>query len=86
VRDTHFQGLGSWDLQSTERRRASEGNRVAGDLATATVTKSVPFGVLVESAGLPGLVRGVQGELGTELRVRVLEFDPAQQRFSAEPA
>jgi len=57
-----------------------------GDLVTATVTKTVPFGVLVESAGVPGLVRGAQDAPGTELGLRVLEYDSAQQRFSAELA
>ncbi|KHK96040.1 hypothetical protein LK09_16960 [Microbacterium mangrovi] len=58
----------------------------AGDLITATVTKPVPFGVLVEYAGWPGLARGVKATLGAELNLRVLEFDAAQQRFSAELA
>jgi len=58
----------------------------AGDEITATVTKSVPFGVLVEHAGVPGLVRRAQARPGDELRVRVVEFDEAASRFSAEPA
>jgi len=58
----------------------------AGDVIAATVTKPVPFGVLVEHAGVPGLARGVNGEAGAQLELRVLEFDAAQQRFSAELA
>ncbi len=58
----------------------------AGDVITATVTKSLPFGVLVEYADVPGLVKSAQGELGAELSLRVLEFDPAERRFSAELA
>lgn len=57
-----------------------------GDVITATVTKTLPFGVLVESAGVPGLVRGAQRAPGAELSVRVLEYDSEQQRFSAELA
>jgi hypothetical protein len=58
----------------------------AGDVITATVTKTLPFGVLVESAGVPGLVRGAQDEPGAELSLRVLEYDSTQRRFSAERA
>jgi hypothetical protein len=58
----------------------------AGDLITAAVTKSVPFGVLVEYADVPGLVRSARGELGDELSLRVLEFDATERRFSAELA
>lgn len=59
---------------------------VAGEVIAATVTKSVPFGVLVEHSGVPGLVRGSTGEPGAELTLRVLEFEAARQRFSAELA
>ncbi|MFD4958601.1 hypothetical protein [Microbacterium sp. NPDC058389] len=61
----------------------SEQTLAAGDVVTATVTKAVPFGVLVECAGVPGLVRGMAADPGVELRVRVVEYDAAQQRFSA---
>ncbi|MFF2842779.1 hypothetical protein [Paenarthrobacter sp. NPDC057981] len=58
----------------------------AGDVVTATVTKSLPFGVLVEYAEVPGLAKGVDGAPGDKLSVRVLEFDSTQCRFSAELA
>jgi len=58
----------------------------AGDVVTATVTKSLPLGVLVEYAGMPGLVKGVESASGDEVSLRVIEFDSAQRRFSAEPA
>jgi hypothetical protein len=58
----------------------------AGDEITATVTKIVPFGVLVEYAGVPGLVRGAHGEPGTTLELRVVEYDAAERRFSAAAA
>ncbi|MFE6736415.1 hypothetical protein [Microbacterium sp. NPDC057650] len=58
----------------------------SGDIVAATVTKPVPFGVLVEYAGVPGLVRGTNGVSGTVLNLRVIEFDSAQHRFSAELA
>ncbi|MCW3815910.1 hypothetical protein ONA91_15810 [Micromonospora sp. DR5-3] len=54
----------------------------AGDVIAATVTKVLPFGVLVETpAGVPGLVRGTKAEVGTVVTVRVREFDG--QRFAA---
>ncbi|MDQ4212482.1 hypothetical protein [Microbacterium capsulatum] len=56
----------------------------AGDVISAVVTKALPFGVLVEYAGVPGLARGVQAEPGVALDVRVLEFDATLRRFSAE--
>ena len=58
----------------------------AGDVVTATVTKSLPFGVLVEYAGMPGLVKGVESAPGDQVSLRVIEFDSAQRRFPAEPA
>ena len=58
----------------------------AGDLITAIVTKSVPFGVFVEYAGVPGLVRRTHADQGSELRVRVIDYDATEQRFSATVA
>lgn len=63
----------------------NEQSFAVGDVVTATVTTSLPFGVLVESAGVPGLVRGAQSESGAELRLRVIEFDAERRRFSGEP-
>ena len=54
----------------------------AGDVVAATVTKVLPFGVLVETtAGVPGLVHPAQAQVGTVVRVRVHEFDGS--RFGA---
>ncbi|HKT58025.1 MAG TPA: hypothetical protein VJR25_14780 [Microbacterium sp.] len=58
----------------------------AGDVVTATVTKVLPFGVLVEYTNVAGLAKGVAGEPGASLELRVLEFDAARRRFSAELA
>ncbi|WP_315551624.1 hypothetical protein [Microbacterium aurum] len=55
-------------------------------MIAATVTKSLPFGVLVEYADVPGLARGVDSAPGDTLSLRVLEFDSTQRRFSAELA
>jgi len=55
----------------------------AGDEITAVVTRTVPFGVFVEYAGVPGLVRRAQAEPGAELRLRVVDYDAAERRFSA---
>ncbi|SCL57687.1 hypothetical protein GA0070604_3675 [Micromonospora eburnea] len=55
-----------------------------GDVVTVTVTKVLPFGVLVETpAGVPGLVRGARAEVGAVTTVRVHEFDG--ERFAASP-
>jgi len=54
-----------------------------GDQITVTVTKPVPFGVLVEYADVPGLVRRTQAEPGAQLRVCIVEYDEARRRFSA---
>ena len=56
-----------------------------GDVIRVSVTKVLPFGVLVETpAGVPGLVRPATAEVGQVVNVRVAEFDG--QRFSAKLA
>ena len=57
-----------------------------GDVVAATVTKSLPFGVLVEYADVSGLAKGVNAAPGAKLSLRVLESDSTQRRFSAELA
>jgi predicted RNA-binding protein with RPS1 domain len=53
----------------------------AGDIVAATVTKVLPFGVLVETpAGVHGLVRTAKAEVGSVVNVRVREVDG--QRFA----
>ncbi|HWO64324.1 MAG TPA: hypothetical protein VNO31_30255 [Umezawaea sp.] len=53
-----------------------------GDVIAVSVTKVLPFGVLVETpAGVPGLVRSATAEVGQVVDVRVVEFDG--RRFSA---
>lgn len=55
-----------------------------GDLIEVTVTRNLPFGVLVESsAGVPGLIRGVTVAIGETVRVRVVSYDVDRQRFHA---
>jgi len=54
-----------------------------GDVITANVTKSAPFGVLVEYAGVPGLVRGASEGPGSEVTVRVTDYDTDERRFAA---
>ncbi|GAA1952186.1 hypothetical protein [Microbacterium deminutum] len=59
----------------------------SGDRISATVTKSAPFGALVETAdGVPGLVPSSTGQPGDQLELRVESFDQAKGRFSATPA
>lgn len=57
-----------------------------GDMITATVTKTLPFGVLVEYGDVPGLVRGTQSKPGARLALRVTDVDDALRRFAAELA
>ena len=55
-----------------------------GDDVDAVVTTVTPFGVFVRTeAGVPGLVRAARDDVGTLLHLRVVEFDPDEQRFSA---
>ncbi|NUP75751.1 MAG: hypothetical protein HOQ07_14060 [Sinomonas sp.] len=56
----------------------------AGDEIDVVVTSAKPFGLLVESeSGVPGLARGGSAPVGATVRVRVIEFDPVESRFSA---
>ncbi|NUS44192.1 MAG: hypothetical protein HOQ24_10955 [Mycobacteriaceae bacterium] len=58
-----------------------------GDELVAVVTFVQPFGLLVETnAGLSGLVRGARAEAGSTVHVRVIEYDSAALRFSAQLA
>jgi len=58
-----------------------------GDEIDVVVKFAKPFGLLVEAgSGLPGLVRGASAEVGATVRVRVVEYDPAESRFSAKLA
>jgi ribosomal protein S1 len=55
-----------------------------GDVLDAVVTKSLPFGALVETtAGVPGLVHGAASDVGTTVRVEVVGYDDVEKRFSA---
>jgi len=55
-----------------------------GDEIDVVVKSAKSFGLFVESdAGLSGLVRGHSAAVGAMLRVRVVEFDAAESRFSA---
>jgi len=61
--------------------------RVPGDVVAVTVTRSLPFGALVEtSEGVPGLLRGVPDlPVGHRIRARIEVLDPAEQRVSLRP-
>jgi ribosomal protein S1 len=55
-----------------------------GDEIDVVVTSAKPFGFFVESeSGVHGLFRGGSATVGATVRVRVVEFDVAQSRFSA---
>ena len=56
----------------------------SGDEIDVVVTHAKPFGLFVETdTGLSGLVRGAHAAPGATLRVRVLEYDAIESRFSA---
>jgi ribosomal protein S1 len=56
----------------------------AGDEVDVVVRSAKPFGLLVESgSGVHGLVRGGSAAVGVTVRVRVIEFDASESRFSA---
>ncbi len=53
-----------------------------GDAVRVTVTKVLPFAVLVETAtGMPGLVKHVGPRRGDALSVTVTAVDAEQHRF-----
>jgi len=55
----------------------------AGDTVRVTVTKVLPFAVLVETAtGMPGLVKHVGPQQGDVITVNVTAADDGRQRFS----
>ena len=54
-----------------------------GDTVRVTVTKVLPFAVLVETAtGMPGLVKHVGPRQGDAVTVTVTAVDDDQHRFS----
>ena len=54
-----------------------------GDTVRVTVTKVLPFAVLVETAtGMPGLVKHVGPQHGDVMTVTVTAVDDDQHRFS----
>ena len=55
-----------------------------GDVIDVTVVASKPFGLFVTTdSGATGLVRGARAADGDVVRVRVLESDDVESRFSA---
>ena len=55
-----------------------------GDEIDVVVRSAKPVGLFDESdAGVPGLVRAASAAVGATLRVRVIEFDAVESRFSA---
>jgi len=56
----------------------------SGDVIDVVIAKVLPFGALVETgSGVPGLVRGADGDVDATLRVRVVDVDEAEHRFNA---
>ncbi len=54
-----------------------------GDVIRATVTKTLPFGSLVESAGVPGLLIGrTDLAVGAGVEAPIGALDPDRHRFS----
>lgn len=58
-----------------------------GDEIDVVVTSVKPFGFFVRTdSGMSGLVRGTGADTGATVRVRVIEFDAVESRFSAKLA
>lgn len=58
-----------------------------GDVLSATVTKSVPFGALIGALdGTPGLIRETGLTVDQQIRVRVDDYDLVNGRLSASLA
>lgn len=56
----------------------------SGEVVEVVITKVLPLGALVETgSGMPRLVRGAVGDVGASVRVKVVETDDVEQRFSA---
>jgi len=54
-----------------------------GDVLRATVTKTLPFGSLVESEGVPGLLTGrTDLSVGDRVEAHIGALDPDRRRFS----
>jgi hypothetical protein len=54
-----------------------------GDVMAGVVTAVKPFGVSVDAAGIPGLVRGASALVGESVPIRVVEVAEMASRFSA---
>ncbi|SIQ76048.1 hypothetical protein [Micromonospora avicenniae] len=57
-----------------------------GDVIEGVVTQQAPFGSFVESEGCTGLAYQQTWPVGARVSVRILEIDPANQRFSLAAA
>lgn len=58
-----------------------------GEEIDAVVKFAKPFGLVVETgSGVSGLVRGASATVGATVRVRVIDYDAAESRFSAKLA
>jgi len=55
-----------------------------GDVVSATVTRTLPFGCLVETVeGVPGLLRNAgTPAVGDRVEARIEAIDPAEHRIS----
>ena len=63
--------------------RAFMARHAAGDVLRATVTKRLPFGSLVESEGVPGLLTGrTDLSVGDRVEAHIGALDPDRRRFS----
>ena len=63
--------------------RAFIARHAVGDVLRATVTKTLPFGSLVESEGVPGLLTGrADLAVGDRVEAHLGALDPDRRRFS----
>jgi ribosomal protein S1 len=58
-----------------------------GDTVDVTVTRTLPFGCLIEAShGIPGLLKSTGPQTGDRVQARIETIDPANHRISVTAA
>jgi ribosomal protein S1 len=58
-----------------------------GDTVSVTVTRTLPFGCLIEAtAGVPGLLKSTGAQPGDRIQARIETIDPDRHRISVTTA
>jgi small subunit ribosomal protein S1 len=69
-------------LQPDAAWTAFVARHAVGDVIQVTVTRSLPFGSLVEAEGVPGLLIGPDLAIGAGVEAPIGALDPDRRRFS----